>query len=324
MASELEGVRIQILRNEIAQRNLDLHRLETIAKEIPLLESSSVPSVPSHSVSPEFSPKSTSSSRSSYSQSPVFHFSPDPNSRQSQFMQSDQKIADTNHATTSSKVIEALQNSLDSLRRDLNFQTERAIEERRNREAIQHKYDSLSEQYNVLRLQNGMFNSILSRKDRKIEDLEKKYKHEMALRKENQQSTEILTIKVDELERYNAKEHERRVKAETSYDTLTVSSMQSLKQLRDKLGLLRSEIDRAWESRREDMAKIKLLEKNLEDATKERIQIIKIQDQLNKCRDESLSNVRSAIQELRHCLETRQEDEEALIKSANEALKHLK
>ncbi|KAK9472452.1 uncharacterized protein V1510DRAFT_417553 [Dipodascopsis tothii] len=336
-AREQAEVRLQVLRSEIAQRSVDLRSLEAIARELPRHDVSS-------ETSPALSSVSFASSRSSSCHNPAGEISSTPDYHLTAFGLSgsyrvpgmDWRSQDNGPpaSASSSKVIESLQNSLDALKRDLTFQTERADEERRSREALQHKFESLSEQYDVARHQNDMFDSILSRKERKIRDLEERLRAETERRQAADASTVELTRArataeaqakeaQDRAAAEIATETERRQRAEAAYETVQKASADALAHLRADVAGLRGDLDRAREARAADAERAAELERTLDAAAAERAKLAALQDDIARTRAAKVELVAADISRLRKDVDARAAADEDLVQRTNEALQHL-
>ncbi|KAJ8102526.1 hypothetical protein POJ06DRAFT_51118 [Lipomyces tetrasporus] len=324
MKNDVEKVRIEILRNEIAQRNLEIHSLESIAKELPKTGLSAV-----RCISPE-SASWSSSGPSSASGSPDLTYSPDIDAKSPSlgFVASDDRYYYNypvmNGTSTSSRVIETLQVTIDALKRDLNVQTERAREERRNRETVQRKLESQNEQFDRIRHQNDMFNSILNRKDRKLDELEKRLATEIDLRKASDSEMKTIKERIRELEVENAREREAKWHAHSSYDALVASNRQSAVRFRDEVRLLKSEMERISNSRKEDLQQLQLLEAKLVSMSAEKDNVIKIQQSATAVRNEQIEDVKAALKELQKRVGKYEVGDDELLRQVKEELERIR
>ncbi|KAK9238931.1 hypothetical protein V1525DRAFT_373962 [Lipomyces kononenkoae] len=291
MKNDAEKVRIEILKNEIAQRSLEINSLESIVRELPKTNSPVFGST---------SPESTawsSACPSSGSGSPDPTYIPDIDGAVPDYRYF-YNYAAMSGTSTSSRVIETLQNTIDSLKRELNVQTERAREERRNREVLQQKLETQNEQFESIRHQNDMFNSILNRKDRKLEELEKRLAIDTELRKAAENEIKTIKERILELEVENAKEREAKLHAHSSYETLVASNRQSAIRFKEEVNLLKSVMNRVKDNRKEDIEQIQSLEAKFVSMSAEKDRIIKLQQSATAIRNEQIEDVKTALKEL--------------------------
>ncbi|KAK9487666.1 hypothetical protein V1527DRAFT_460199 [Lipomyces starkeyi] len=323
MKNDAAKVRIEILKNEIVQRNLEIHSLESIAKELPKTSSPVV-----RCISPE-STTWSSSCPSSCSGSPDPTYFPDIDlqSGAAVFVPTDQRYfynyAVMNGTSTSSRVIETLQGTIDTLKRELNVQTERAREERRNRETVQRKLESQNEQFDRIRHQNDMFNSILDRKDRKLEELEKRHAIDIELRKAAEDEMKTIKERIHELEVENAREREAKLHAHSSYDALVTSNRQSAVRFREEVKLLKHEMERIKNNRKEDIQQLQLLESNLVSMSAEKDGIIKLQQSATAVRNEQIENVQAVLKELQKKVQSYGVCDDEILRQVNEELERI-
>ncbi|KAK9375307.1 uncharacterized protein V1513DRAFT_443448 [Lipomyces chichibuensis] len=320
MKNDAEKVRIEILKSEIVQRNLEIHSLESIAKELPKTSSPVVRCI---------SPESTTWSSicpSSGSGSPDPTYFPDIEGTAA-FVPSDHRYiynyAVMNGTSTSSRVIETLQCTIDTLKRELNVQTERAREERRNREAVQRKLESQNEQFDRIRHQNDMFNSILDRKDRKLEELEKRHAIDIELRKAADSEMKTIKERILELEVENAREREAKLHAYSSYDALVASNRQSAVRFREEVKLLKHEIERIKNNRNGDIQQLQLLEANVVSMSAEKDRIVKLQQSATAVRNEQIENVKEALKELQKRVQNYGVCDDEVLRQVKEELERI-
>ncbi|KAK9364729.1 hypothetical protein V1509DRAFT_650343 [Lipomyces kononenkoae] len=325
MKNDAAKVRIEILKNEIAQRNLEINSLESIVRELPKTNSPVF-----RSTSPE-STAWSSTCPSSGSGSPDPASFPDIEVKfgsEAAFAGGPDYRYFYNYAAmsgtaTSSRVIETLQNTIDSLKRELNVQTERAREERRNREVLQQKLESQNEQFESIRHQNEMFNSILSRKDRKLEELEKRLAIDTELRKVAENEIQTVKKRILELDVENAKEREAKLHAQSSYETLVTSNRQSAIRFKEEVNLLKSAMERIKDNRKEDIEQIKLLEANFVSMSVEKDRIIKLQQSGTAIRNEQIEDVKTALKVLQKKVEKYGASDEEIYKQVKQELKRI-
>ena len=187
----------------------------------------------------------------------------------------------SNWATTS-HVIEHLQGTIDSLRRDLNEQNARATEEKQGREAIRKRCENTESQLEGLRHQNETLNSIISRKERRVKELEK--------------DIEIRARRVNELENhqqeYIESKHEyeamiKRVKedkerAETAYKAAIDGSKAVKMAYEEKFTQIRQYLVQISEDQDSDKARINQLHGIIDTQRKEREQMEDVRAQMEK------------------------------------------
>ncbi|KAK9355483.1 hypothetical protein V1523DRAFT_404833 [Lipomyces doorenjongii] len=323
MKNDAEKVRIEVLRNEIVQRNLEIHSLESIAKELPKTSSPVV-----RCISPESTTwSSTCPSSGSGSPDPTYFPDVDGTSGAATFIPSDHRYfynyAAMNGTSTSSRVIETLQSTIDTLKRELNVQTERAREDRRNREAVQRKLESQNEQFDRIRHQNDMFNSILDRKDRRLEELEKRHAIDIELRKDADSEMKTIKERILELEVENAREREAKLHAHSTYDALVTSNRQLAVRFREEVKLLKHEMERIKNNRKEDIQQLQLLEANLVSMSAEKDRIIKLQQSATAIRNEQIEDVKSVLKELQERVQNYGVCDDEILRQVKEELERI-
>ncbi|KAK9475672.1 hypothetical protein V1514DRAFT_339374 [Lipomyces japonicus] len=303
-----EGMRIEILRNEIAQRTLELNSLESIARELPSATSPSIRSI---------SPDSGLISESSTNTSPDLSGSQFPS-----YLPSDYLYLYSGNAgkASTSKVIETLHKTIETLQRDLKVYTEREKKERRNRNAIQRKLESQNEQYDRMRHQNDMFDSILRRKERKVEELEKQLSGESESLRCAQDSISALNRRIKELEIEYAREKEARWRTETGYQTLVNGNQQISNRFREELKLLKSEIEGINVSRMQNSESVRLLEVNYSKMKQEKELLLEIQNKSAEVRRHQMGELRSAVTELQEKVSDFRSEDEKLINNVKQDL----
>lgn len=187
----------------------------------------------------------------------------------------------SNWATTS-HVIEHLQGTIDSLRRELNEQSARAIEEKQGREAIKKRCENTESQLEGLRHQNETLNSIISRKERRMKELEKEI--------------ETRTRQVDDLEnhqqQYIESKHEyeaviNRVKedkerAEAAYQAVVDGSKSVKKAYETKFAQISQHLVQIAEDQVSDKSRINQLSGIIDLQRKEREQMEDLKAQMEK------------------------------------------
>ncbi|KAK9451994.1 uncharacterized protein V1518DRAFT_390012 [Limtongia smithiae] len=341
MKNDLEHVRIEILRNEIAQRNLELSSLESIAKQLP---GGQQPDRYSQTYSsPNSSALSSATNSPNLLSTPEFtqpllekafnytdgSINKSEQRYSSNFFSSESRghlitySMNGGQTSNTTRVIDALQSTIDSLKRELEAQSERIKEERRTREAVQRKYESFTEQADRIRHENDMFNNILRRKDRKVEELQARAKSDGEQLEAAGNEIATLKAKVIELELSSAKEHEMRIQAETSYDALATSSRQSSTRLREELGLMKSNMRQIVEQRREDVASIAKLDGSLAVMAKEKERLVQNHLDTVEASTAQLAEVKLALQELQLKVKRNMRKSSGLDKDLKSEVQHV-
>ncbi|KAK9468632.1 hypothetical protein V1512DRAFT_59526 [Lipomyces arxii] len=279
--------KIELLKNEIAQRNSELLSLETIAKELPSAGTSPV-------IGSE-SPMTVSTAASSFN-SPEFG-----------------SWFDEKKILGSSKVIESLQSTIDSLRRDVSVLSEKAKEERRVREAGERRFERLTEKIEGMKHQNEMFDSILSRKERKVAELEQIAEQEREKRMRAEEDVKVFRAKMLEIEAQLAKEKEFRMRAETSYDVVVSSARRMNEKTKDEVRLLRAEVSRVSDERRKDVCTMKVLNEKYDSMIKKRSDIEEIVNEIEDTKKKEVEIVIKGLRTLERKVELVQTSDEKLI-----------
>lgn len=284
--------------------------LESIAKQLPKAAAGMTLPFNNHSPSADSlaeSPVSSTSASPSLLSSPElndhesgsrlsYQFSPEEYRYYYEQAMNGGVVPQPNNSTT--RMIEQLQTTIDTLRRDLNLQTEKAKEERRAREAVARKFEANSEQTQVIRHQNDMFNKILERKDRKIQELEKKAETESKLRLENEKEMKLLSQRLVLLEREAAKDKEMRLQSENSYETLVTSTKHANIRLRDEVNSLKSDIKSVVAIREGDLQSFKELESRFSDLSGEKQNLENIQKSIKTAGNEQIQVLRDLLCEM--------------------------
>ncbi|KAK7204993.1 hypothetical protein BZA70DRAFT_278818 [Myxozyma melibiosi] len=355
---EKDKVRIQILRSEIAQRSLELMSLESIAKQLPKAtlpplgrstspESLSDSPISSSSNSPTLLsspdlndgeqqglPQTGASSNNKQQQRMSYQFSPEEyricyEHAMSGSTQQQQQMTVSNTSTT--RAIEHLHSIIDSLERDRSLQAERAKEERQRREAISRKFESHMEQFQRIRHENDMFNKILDRRDRKIAELETKAQSESKIRQEREQELKEVSGRIRELERevakekeMRAKEEEKRLQAEASYETLASSTKAINTRLREDVNGLKSEVQKIAETRAQDQLKIRSLSDNLSEMSAEKAKLIEAHEAIQLVHTEKLTTMKQQMSEMQEKVNKSVSNDEQLLKQVKAELEKMR
>lgn len=177
-------------------------------------------------------------------------------------------------------MIEHLQGTIDSLRRELNEQNARVIEERQGREAIRKRCENTESQLEGLRHQNETLNAIIGRKERRVKELERDnetYTQRMAELENNQ--VEFIKSKNkynDVLKRVN----EDKERAETAYNAVVEGSRSVKAAYEHKFAEISKHLNRLTEDRQNDLDRIAQLQRIVDEQKKSREQMASIKAQI--------------------------------------------
>ncbi|KAK9455826.1 hypothetical protein V1511DRAFT_318576 [Dipodascopsis uninucleata] len=350
MKNDLEQIRVEILRNEIAQKSLELQGLLGLAKVFPKYKDDILKikliGGERRSISPTESSISQDSSRRSSSD-----FDEDRDSRYSLTSEQHRSSLSTissgtamtfisnvtsgspgdsttatniTASTPSSKVIESLQATIDSLKRELSVQTERSKEEKRQRNAVQRKLEVFIEQYNSMRHQNDMFDSILKRKENKVKDLERVMQNEADRRHIIESEMKTLNDRIVTLELEAAREKEARIHVESSYEVLALSNRQSLLRFAEQMRTLRAELDRIVLERQGDIEIIRALEHKYTVMAETKNNLLKLHHASETIRNQQLEAIQTVLNDLQFRVESTKSSDSDLLGEVNEELQRLR
>lgn len=130
-----------------------------------------------------------------------------------------------NNWSTTSHVIEHLQGTIDSLRRELKEQQAKAEEERSCREAMKKRCTQLESQMEGLRHQTDTLSSMLQRKERKVKELERDLEEYKSQAGDFESQLRTMIQKRKEEEKASGQALEEAARAKASYEAL-VSGME--------------------------------------------------------------------------------------------------
>lgn len=198
---DLSDDRVRALRDEIARRSMSLQALESLAQELPIVKRDSGDDVDDSMLhtdvvglgdgaSATLDPK-VRDKREFQQHNPKRDSSASKSSRESVYdhqyiNQFIQKGLSDSVGSNTSKVIAGLQNTIDTLRRELKDQNAKYIEAKKGRDAMAKRCDNQNESMESLKHQNEMLNTMIQRKERQIQDVEGK----MAVQKSRAQTLE--------------------------------------------------------------------------------------------------------------------------------------
>lgn len=261
--ADLSDDRIQALKEEIARRSMSLQALESLAQELPnkrdsvgdvggedsMLHTGIVGLSESSSSSPNLATSTQSGStldpkvREHPTHNHTHNHKRDSNASKSsrdsmydhtyinQFIQ--KGLSDSVGSNTS-KVIAGLQNTIDTLRRELKDQNAKYVEAKKGRDALSKRCDNQNQSMESLKHQNEMLNTMIERKERQIQEAENK----MSVQRSRAQKLE--KEYADNEARMNDME-ERTLDAEDKYNHLQAAADASADGFRRKEEYLRAE-----------------------------------------------------------------------------------
>ncbi|KAG5359550.1 SWI5-dependent HO expression protein 3 [Yarrowia sp. C11] len=262
--SDLSDDRVQALKDEIARRSMSIQALESIAQEFPNKRDSLDPEDSMlhtdivslglsenggdglESMSPGSSTATTLDPKVRDPQAHKRDSNASKSSRDSMYdhtyiNQFIQKGLSDSVGSNTSKVIAGLQNTIDTLRRELKDQNAKYIEAKKGRDALSKRCDNQNQSMESLKHQNEMLNTMIERKERQIHDVE----HKMAVQKSRAHTLE--KEHADNEARMIDME-ERTAAAEDKYKHLQASADASADGHRRKEEYLRAEFKTLQES----------------------------------------------------------------------------
>lgn len=187
----------------------------------------------------------------------------------------------SNWATTS-HVIEHLQSTIDSLRRELNEQNARVTEERQGREAIKKRCEISESQLEGIRHENEALNSMISEKEVRVKELEKdiEVQTRQALDLEGEQQEFIESKRKYDAVIKRIKEDKSR--SETAHNA-AVEGSNSIKVSYDyKFAQINKHLAQLTEDRRMDKSRIDKLQDLIAKQREERGEMEKIKAQMEE------------------------------------------
>ncbi|KAA8917137.1 hypothetical protein TRICI_000704 [Trichomonascus ciferrii] len=255
-----EEEKAQWLRDEISRESLSLQRLEKLAQDLPKL-----------------------SNRRSLVVS------------KDQPIESDYSYGDL-HST--SRVIENLQNGMDALKRELREQREIAKEERSSREAVKKRCEILESTMEVVKHQNDMLNRLLDRKERRIEELERagvqKDERITSLERSQVENASSRTSYEADIKQLKA-ENER---LEAAYNAVMESARRMKSKYHNDIVVIGEKIGQVQAERKSDSEKLASLETQLKEQVEQKAQLLAIQDNQQKLREQQLERLEAIFAEV--------------------------
>lgn len=198
--------------------------------------------------------------------------------------------APRNIASTSN-VIESLQQTIDTLRRELKEKSARATEEKQGRDAIKKRCDKIESQLEGLKHQNETLNSIIGRKERRMKELEKeiesKAKHVSNLEKDQQ---EFLQSKNEYDTVMNQVKGEKE-RSDASYQAVVVGAKATKAAYEEKFKEIAEKVKHLIEDRANDKEQIDLLKKVISEQKAEREKIEKLKKEMTEQRQEYTQHI---------------------------------
>lgn len=263
---------------------------------------------------------SPTSTTSSYPQSGSGHYSKGSITNN---MAYEANVARTNWATTS-HVIEHLQQTIDALRRDLNEQTARAVEEKQGRDAIRKRCDNIESQLEGLRHQNETLNAIINRKERRVKELEKeiesKNRHVETL--ENDQRQYIESKNEYESMLKQVKEDEERAGA--AYKVVVDGARSVRAMYEQKFAEINEQVRKLIEERVNDKERIAQLRNVVDHQKAERTEMQKIQEEMKLQRARHIQEVTALMEGFREKLAESEKESEIKVKETLSLVDEMK
>jgi DNA repair exonuclease SbcCD ATPase subunit len=285
-----EEEKARILREEISRESVSLQRLEQLAQELPKLSNrSAVPRRSDNSYLLE-------------------------NRYTADHANGSGGGAGNNWASTS-RVIENLQATVDTLRRELRDQTEIAKEERNGREALRKRSDIMDSTLEVLKHQNEMLNRLLDRKERRINELE-----DHLVQKNNKiDLLEEVTINnagmKQTYEHKLQKSEEEKIRLETSYTAMTESLRQLKEKYHNDLTAIGDRITTIQLDRQADIANAHQLEELIKQQGIEKQAITELEQEASQLRLKHIRHIESIFRDIGTVVEMSDDSMNKKVKS---------
>lgn len=184
-----------------------------------------------------------------------------------------------NWATTS-HVIEHLQQTIDALRRDLNEQTAKAAEEKQGRDIIRKRCDKIESQLEGLRHQNETLNSIISRKERRVKELEKELDRRSRQVDSLENDQKQFIESKNEYESVLQKVKDDQERSESAYQAVAEGLKSVREAYEEKFTSIRDQVKTLTEERESDKDRISQLQNVVDQQKLERLEIEKIKREM--------------------------------------------
>ncbi|KAK9461349.1 uncharacterized protein V1516DRAFT_675711 [Lipomyces oligophaga] len=332
---EDDDYQLERLRASIEHENMILESLESIKNQIPTnpILTSVSPEPPALVCSDEMSSRSTSTSSASPD---LLAAAPDIDQlcRRSSiavFNSVDLKHlsggAQGNYNFLSVKGairrIKELEGTVEALRRDLTLQTLKAKEERRTKDAVNTKYDTFSEQVEQIRNEHDNFTMKLSKRDQKIEELERKLAYETSERTILEEEVKALRTRVVELELETARQREATLHLENSYEVLVTSNRQTTASLRTELDRIRFDLGKVEKVRRKDLSEIKRTETLLKEMEQQKQHMAEIQQQYEQVANQQKQSMALDLRRVRASVDKNMKMDEKLVEDTKRGLEKI-
>lgn len=285
-----EEEKARILREEISRESVSLQRLEQLAQELPKLSNRSAV------------PRRTDNGYLLENRYTAGHGNGSGGG------------AGNNWASTS-RVIENLQATVDTLRRELRDQTEIAKEERNGREALRKRSDIMDSTLEVLKHQNEMLNRLLDRKERRINELEDH------LVQKNCKIDLLEEVTINNAGMKQTYEHklqkseEEKIRLETSYTAMTESLRQLKEKYHNDLTAIGDRIETVQLDRQADIVKAHQLEELIKQQGIEKQAITELEQEASQLRLKHIRHIESIFRDIRTVVDMSDDSMNKKVKS---------
>lgn len=229
----------------------------------------------------------------------------------------------SNWATTS-HVIEHLQGTIDSLRRELNEQNARVTEERQGREALRKRCEKTESQLERLKHENETFSSIISRKERRVKQLEQDIEdriHKVSELETHQ--TEYIKTK-NEYDTVMKRVNEDKERAEIAYKAVVQGSQSVKAAYEAKFADINKLINQLTSEHHADQGRIAQLQGIVEEQRKSREHMASIQTQMKQEREQHLVQLTKLVEGFQAQLAHNEQDTDRKVEETLKLVSELK
>ncbi|CAN6601356.1 hypothetical protein TRVA0_001S10242 [Trichomonascus vanleenenianus] len=273
-----EEERASLLRDEIQRESMSLQRLEQLAQALPKIKSR---------------------------HASTYH--PSSNDLRGNY--------EFGAGHSSSSVIEKLQQSVDSLKRELREQQAIANEERHTTDAVRKRCEHLETTIEVLRHENEMLHKMLDRKDRKIETLED------ANERSNKQLAEYK--EADQSKEKDARTYEGKIAALTeenehiknAYKEVIKSTQLVKDRCHQDIMFIKEKIEWIKNEREKDSENRGILEVKIQEQVLEKKKLLQLNNQANELRQRHLKQLEQIFADMRQVVADSDKDVSRKVKN---------
>ncbi|ANB14300.1 hypothetical protein AWJ20_5265 [Sugiyamaella lignohabitans] len=273
--ASLEEQKARKLRDEIAQGSVELQQLQTLLAQLPRLKRTPTRATPEGSLFP-------SSSHSSHHGN---------NNSNTAINNASGMLGRSHSVLGTSQVITDLQSKIDILKCQLSEREQIAKDEHDSREALKKRCELIESTLDSLRHQNGNLTQLLTRRERRISELE----HEVECRVRDiavlrQSESHSLSLHVDYQQRILQLQEERD-RLEAGYNTVLESSKRMKSKYQDDISDITAKILLLQKQRQSDVNKINSLELRLQDQSIDHMRLLQLQSEMAHLRQQHVGNI---------------------------------